>query len=53
MPAGQAVSVADMERMEAEGAAAPPARERVRPRGRPRSSGREGRGRGDGPSSGQ
>ena len=50
VPAGQAVSVADMERMEA---AAPRARGRGRPRGRPRGSGRGGRGRGDGPSSGQ
>ena len=53
VPAGQAVSVADMERMEAEAAAAPRARGRGRPRGRPRGSGRGGRGRGDGPSSGQ
>ena len=53
VPAGQAVSVADMERMEAEAAAAPRARGIGHPRGRPRGSGRGGRGRGDGPSSGQ
>ena len=53
VPAGQAVSVADLERMEAEAAATPRARGRGHPRGRPRGSGRGGRGRGDGPSSGQ
>ena len=38
--AGQVVSIADMERIEAGAAAAPSVRCRGRPRGRPRGSGR-------------
>ena len=51
VPAGQAVSVADMEGMEAEAAVAPRARGRGSPCGRPHGSSRGRCGRSDGPAS--